>query len=201
VDEKQAIALLKRGDAHGLEVLVHLYQLQALRTACLITGDLALAEDIVQNAFLRAADRIGQFDDQRPFRPWFLRSVVNDAIKAAKRQYRLVSLDDDSAAGAIDLIDPTPLPEELVESAETSQAVWRALCQLPPDQRAAIVLRYYLGMSEDTMAEELHRPAGTVKWWLYTARQRLGKILGSSRLSDLKHPSSPQMDQKSGEKL
>jgi len=69
VDEKQAIALLKCGDPAGLEELVKLYQLRAVRAAALITGDRALAEDIVQSAFIRTADRIGQFDSQRPFGP------------------------------------------------------------------------------------------------------------------------------------
>ncbi|MEA4907472.1 MAG: sigma-70 family RNA polymerase sigma factor [Chloroflexi bacterium] len=178
MDEQQAIAYLKRGDPGGLEVLVELYQLQALRAACLITGDRPLAEDIVQNAFLRAAQRIEQFDDQRPFGPWFLRSVINDALKAVERQKRLLSLEGEGEDEALELVDGTPLPEELVERAETRQALWQALEQLPPRQRAAIVLRYYLGMSEADMAGELDGPAGTVKWWLHSARQRLRRLLG-----------------------
>jgi RNA polymerase sigma-70 factor (ECF subfamily) len=183
VDEKQAIALLKRGDLGGLEVLFHLYQVRAVRAACLVTGDLALAEDIVQNAFIRAGERINQFDSQRPFEPWFLRSVVNDAIKAANRQKRQVPLEDEpDEAGAFDLVDPSPLPEEIIEKEETAQAVWRAMGRLPANQRAAIVLRYYLGMSEDEMTGELRRPAGTIKSYLRAARQRLGELLHLARL-------------------
>ena len=59
---------------------------RAIRAAYLIVRDRALAEDLVQTAFLRAYDRIGQFDPSRPFAPWFLRSVVNDAVKAAMRR-------------------------------------------------------------------------------------------------------------------
>jgi len=177
MDEKQAIARLKRGDPGGLEVLVHLYQLQAVRAAGLILGDRLLAEDIVQSAFIRAGERIGQFDSQRPFGPWFLRSVVHAAIKGANRQKRFTSLDVDENEGNFDLVDPAPLPEELVETQETRQAVQRALDRLPPNQRAAIVMRYYLGMSEAEMTEALHGPAGTVKWWLHAARQRLGRLL------------------------
>ncbi len=200
MNEKQAIALLKQADPAGLEVLVHIYQLQAVRTACLIIGDLPLAEDIVQNAFIRASDRIRQFDDQRPFGPWFLRSVVHDAIKATKRQKRQISLDYENDEVALDLADTTPLPEELVETEETCQAVWQALGQLSPNQRAAIVLRYYLGMSEDEMTEKLHRPAGTIKWWLHAARQRLGKLLHPSRLSDFERSNNSENSSGSGEK-
>jgi RNA polymerase sigma-70 factor, ECF subfamily len=177
LDEKQAIAHLKQGDPRGLEALVYQYQLQALRAACLIVSDPALAEDIVQAAFIRAGERIGQFDSQRPFGPWFLRSVVNDALKAANGRKRFVSLDTLDCEDAPVLTDPAALPEELVEAEETVQAVWRAVSQLPPKQRAAIVLRYYLGLSEDEMTKELHGPQGTIKWWLYAARQRLKKLL------------------------
>jgi RNA polymerase sigma-70 factor, ECF subfamily len=177
LDEKQAIAHLKRGDPRGLEALVYQYQLQALRAACLIVSDQALAEDIVQAAFIRAGERIGQFDSQRPFGPWFLRSVVNDALKAVNGRKRAVSLDAMDCEGAPVLSDPSPLPEELVEAEETVQAVRLAVSQLPPNQRAAIVLRYYLGLSEDEMTEELHGPRGTIKWWLFAARQRLAKLL------------------------
>jgi RNA polymerase sigma-70 factor (ECF subfamily) len=185
MDEKQAISRLKQGDPNGLEALVGLFQLQALRAASLITGDCPLAEDIVQNAFLRAAERIGQFDAERRFGPWFLQIVVNDAIKAAQFQKRRVSLDDEEHGETIGLADPAPLPEKLVETKETRQVVWRALGKLPPDQRAAIVMRYYLGMSEDEMTDELDRPAGTVKWRLHDARRRLEDLLRRS-LDDCK---------------
>ncbi len=184
MDEKQAIALLKHGDMDALEVLVHIYQLKAVRTACLIVGDRALAEDIVQSAFIRAGEKIEQFDPQRPFGPWFLRSVVNDAIKIAKRQKRLVSLDADESEGEFDLTDPAPMPDELIETQQTSQAIWKALDRLPPNQRSAIVLRYYLGMSEDEMVVMMNSPAGTIKYWLYTARQRLKNLLHSVRSAE-----------------
>src|SRR5205085_10233603 len=92
--EDEAIALLKSGDISGLERLVRLYQVQAVRAAYGIVQDRAAAEDIVQSAFLTAFERIGQFDANRPFGPWFLRSVVNLAIKTAHRRQRLVALGD-----------------------------------------------------------------------------------------------------------
>jgi RNA polymerase sigma-70 factor (ECF subfamily) len=180
MDEKQAIACLKQGDPNGLEALVRLHQLRALRAAGLITGDRAAAEDIVQNAFLRAAERIGQFDAERPFGPWFLRIVANDSIKAAQHRKRQVSLDDGERGEPIDLADPAPLPEEIIETGEFRQAVRRALGKLPPAQRAAIVMRYYLGMSEEEMTEEMDSPAGTVKWRLHAARRRLESLLRRS---------------------
>lgn len=184
MDEKQAIARLKQGDLGGLEVLVRTYQLQAIRAACLIVGDLALAEDIVQNAFIRAGERIAQFDAKRPFGPWFLRSIINDAIKAANRQKRQVSLDQSEGEGFLDLIDPGGLPEDQVETKETAQATWWALQKLPPNQRAAIVMRYYLDMREDEMTVALNGPPGTIRWWLHAAHQRLASLLRPLRSSE-----------------
>lgn len=183
MEEQEAIARLKQGDIRGLEVLVRKYQLQATRVAYLITRDRALAEEIVQSAFLRAYERIGQFDSRRPFGPWFLRSVLNEAIKCAGRSRQLVSLDDgededgEQMSLSESLPDPAPGPEELAEEAEVRQVVWEALGKLPPKQRAVIVMRYYLGLSEAEMGEYLGCPSGTVKWRLHAARKRLQKLL------------------------
>ena len=184
MDEKQAIARLKHGDIEALEVLVNLYQLKAVRAACLIVNDRSQAEDIVQSAFIRAYERIEQFDDQRLFGPWFLRSVVNDTIKAANREKRLISLEAEDNEGAPDLADPAPMLEELIETEDISQTIQQALQRLSPNQRSAIVLRYYLGLDENEMAAQMHRPAGTIKYWLHAARQHLRKLLHFIRTSD-----------------
>ena len=78
----QPIEHLQRGDIRGLEALVRLHQVRAIRTAYLVTRKRQLAQDIVQAAFLRAYERIGQLDPHRPLGPWFLTSVLHDAIKA-----------------------------------------------------------------------------------------------------------------------
>ena len=177
----QAVARLKRGDPGGLEALVRRYQVRAMHTAFLIVRDRALAEDVAQAAFINAAEKISQFDDRRPFGPWFLRSVVHAALKAAKRQKRLISLEADPTGVGIPLADwladPAPHPEVLAETEETSRAIWQALGQLSPEQRSAIVLRHFLEMSEAEMMAELQRPSSTVKWWLHTARQKLRVLL------------------------
>jgi len=185
--EQDAIARLKGGDLGGMESLVHRYQLQAIRAAYLIAGDRQVAEDIIQAAFLRAAERIHQFDDRRPFGPWFLRSVVNDAIKAANRQRRQVPLDASDGPDPFEwLTDPTPLPEEQAQAEETRQAVQRALEQLTPGQRAVVVMHYYLDMDQAEMSKRLDSPVGTVKWRLHTARKRLRRLLASLDRSEKK---------------
>lgn len=178
--EHQAIERLKRGDAGGLEPLVRKHQVRAVRAADLIVRDRALAEDIAQDAFVRAYERISRFDAERPFGPWFMRIVVNEAVAVARRRERPLALEegigDDPAAL---LADPEKGPQELAEEAEERRRVWAALGKLPPAQRAAVVQRYYLGMSESEMTEGGAFPPGTIKWRLHAARKSLAKLLGA----------------------
>lgn len=181
MEEEEAILKLRDGDIQGLEVLVNKYQLKAIRAAYLVMHDRAMAEDIVQSAFIRTCDRIDTFDSSRPFGPWFLRCVVNDAIKALNRQKRFLSLDDVEVSSK-HLSHNSPgfsehgLTSRLV-AAETREALWGALAKLPPRQRATIVLRYYLEMSIREIANELDAPEGTIKWRLYAGRKRLKTML------------------------
>jgi RNA polymerase sigma-70 factor (ECF subfamily) len=173
--ERASIARLKEGDIGGLAALVETYQLQAIRTAYLIVRDRPLAEDITQSAFIRAYERIAQFDSNKSFGPWFLRSVANDAIKAVERAYRTQSLDVDVEDGtpATVLLDQAAGPEALLEQAEDASAVWALLGRLPARQRAAMVLRYFDGLSDLEIADQLDTPAATVRWRLFAARAKL----------------------------
>lgn len=179
--EKEAIARLKQGDVSGLEFLVHQYQTEALRTVYIITRDRAMAEDIVQTAFVRAYERIDQFDTQRSFRPWFLRSIINDALKMMCRQHRQISLETTLAKSDFSLrnflVSSDPGPADQAEQANVHQIVWQALGNLSPVQRAAIVQRYYLELSEKEMATIADCAPGTIKWRLHIARKRLYELL------------------------
>ena len=173
--ESDAIARLKGGDIGGLEALVGLYQVRAIRTSYLISYDYALAEDIVQAAFVRAYERIGQLEDSRPFGPWFLRSVVNDTLMALRRRLS-VSLDGAQISEAV-TSDLEPDVAQALEAAETREAVWQAVSRLSPAQRAAVVLRYYLDLSDKEVAARLDVPPGTVRRRLHDARERLRDLL------------------------
>jgi RNA polymerase sigma-70 factor, ECF subfamily len=183
LDEARAIAQLKQGDINGMEVLVKKYEVQAVSAAYFIVRDQKSAEDIVQQAFLQAALKIQQFDEVKPYGPWFLRSVINASLRVADRQKVFVPLekesDGETAKVAVWLLDPHPQPEEMVETEETRQMVWKAMGQLSAEQRAAIIMRHFLEMNEQEMIQTLHRPSTTVRWRLRTARNRLKEILRS----------------------
>lgn len=185
-DEAEAISLLKAGEIAGLEFLVRRHQSQAVHTALLIVRDRKSAEDIVQDAFLKSYRKIANFDQSRLFKPWFLRIVINDSLKWIKRNASAQSLDvlEDEGQRLVAgtwLSDAPMLPEAALDLTELQQHVWQAMAQLTPEQRAVIVLRYFLDASEREMIEELDKPLSTVKWWLFTARRELRTLLQSAR--------------------
>lgn len=187
MDEGRAIARLKRGDIAGLETLVARYQVAAVHAAYLITRDYALAEDIVQSAFIRVYEARHTFDEARPFGPWFYRIVTNDAARATGQRRRFLALDAswDGVQGNGEpgrwSIDPQLGPEALVEATETRQELWAAMEQLSPTQRQAIVLRYFLDLDVSEVAERLNMAGGTAKWHLHTARKRLAGLVQALR--------------------
>ncbi len=193
MDEREAIRRLKEGDADGLRSLVEAHYDRAARAAYLVVRDPGLAEDVTQDAFVRAYDKIHLFDAARPFGPWFMRLVVNEAVEAARKRERrrTVPLDPDGVENLIaHLEDATQGPHELAEEAEDRRRVWAALAKLPPAQRAVIVQRYYLDMTEAEMSGA--SPPGTVKWRLHAARKRLSKLLRPNNppANDQRRPST-----------
>lgn len=183
IDDLQAIQRLKDGDIGGLEILVARYQAKAVRVAFLITHDEALAEDVVQETFVRLYRRIEQFDSTRPFEPYLLRSVANAALNAARKTDRQVSLDGNPER-VEQLLAQAASVESEVEYRQLKQEIIQALSGLEPRQRAVVVQRYYLEMSEKEMAVALDAPPGTVKWLLSAARAKLRDLLGSERSTE-----------------
>jgi RNA polymerase sigma-70 factor (ECF subfamily) len=179
-DDNQAIRCLKNGDISGLEVLVTRYQIKALRAAFLVVHNQQIAEEIVQETFLRVFKRIRRFDENRPFGPYLLRCVVNAALDTTQKESKWEAPDDgvESVEG---LIEQAITVEGQVEFNLLRQDIHQALEKLSPRQRAAIVLRYYLEMNEKEMAESLNTAPGTVKWLLNAGRERLRSLLRIER--------------------
>ena len=182
MDDLQAIQRLKEGDIGGLETLVARHQAKAVRTAFLITHDETLAEDVVQDTFVRIYHRIQHFDPSRPFEPYLLRSVVNAALNVAQKAKHLSMEGDlDQVEG---LLSQAASVESDMEYMQLKQRIVAALAKLEPRQRAVVIQRYYLEMSEKEMAVALDAPPGTIKWLLNTARAKLHDLLGSERRAE-----------------
>lgn len=197
MNEREALEQMQRGNITGLAVLVEQHQVRAVRAAMLITRDKALAEDVVQASFIKAYQKIHQFDLSKPFAAWFMRIVVNAAVEALRKQSRFISFnsaleDELDEADFMDLLADHSAnePEAVLEASEAQARVLAALEQLSPEQRAAVVMRYYLEMSEAEMASALETPNGTIKWRLHEAKRRLkGLLLSNSKTTqvEVKH--------------
>jgi RNA polymerase sigma-70 factor (sigma-E family) len=123
----------------------------ATRLAYLLTGDRAAAEDVAQEAFLRVASRLGGLRDENAFPAYLHRAVVNGARNRARR----LSLERRHAYADTRVEQPPDVG--------TRDELWHALQRLPHRQRAALVCRFYLDLSEAETAERLRCRPGTVK--------------------------------------
>ncbi len=177
-----AIRRLKHGDIGGLETLISCYQVKALRTAFLIVHDQQLAEDIVQDVFIRVHQRIRWFDENRPFEPYLMRSVINLTLNTVVHRSLTVDLDADNENHKMEtLLLHASTIENQVELSQLRDEIHAALLKLPPHQRAVIVQRYYLDMTEKEMAAVNETAQGTIKWWLHIAREQLRTLLSGHR--------------------
>jgi RNA polymerase sigma-70 factor, ECF subfamily len=184
IEDLQSIRRLKRGDIGGLECLIARYQGKALRTAFLVTHNEPMAEDVVQDVFVHFYQRADCFDESRPFEPYLLRSVVNAALNLVEREQKVRSFADEDTSELEELLEQAAPVEEQAEFNTLKWQISEALAKLHPRQRAVIVQRYYLEMSEQEMSEALDSPPGTVKWLLNAARTRLRVLLGSERMAE-----------------
>jgi RNA polymerase sigma-70 factor (ECF subfamily) len=151
-----------RGDEAALAELFRRHWPATHRAAWLVTHDAQAAEDIAQEAFLAALQRLDSFDRQRPFRPWLHRIVVNRAVdfvraRAARREVAAAGLPEPVAHAR------PPLDDDTVA----------ALAGLGPDQRAVVVLRHLLGYTPGQIAGLLDLPRGTVNSRLRRALDEL----------------------------
>ncbi|MCS7207565.1 MAG: sigma-70 family RNA polymerase sigma factor [Dehalococcoidia bacterium] len=173
MDEQEAIRLCQQGDREAFRTLVERYQDILLGTALLMTGDPALAEDLVQEAFLAAWQGMGGFDTRRPLKPWLVRILVNKALNTLRRRGQpAVPLDAATTHSA--LADPT----EVALRRERHHALREALATLPSEHRQALLLRYYTDLTVPEIAHALGWREGTVKSRLHRALAHLREVLG-----------------------
>jgi RNA polymerase sigma factor (sigma-70 family) len=173
----------RNGDQDAYAELVTRYQAIAARTAYVITGTAADAEDVAQDAFVKGYYALDRFRVGAPFRPWLLRIVANEAInrrKAAGRRPTVgLSVVEDRASG-----DTALSPEASALARERRELVLDALRQMREEDRLVIAYRYFFDLSEIEMAEALGVARGTVKSRLSRAIARLRAVIEGGQLHD-----------------
>jgi RNA polymerase sigma-70 factor (ECF subfamily) len=177
LEEPDLIRRARQGDGAAWETLVQAHQESAFRFAFLLLGDAAQAEDVAQEAFIRAFRSLERFDANRLFRPWLLSITAN----LAKNQRRSVSR---YLAALGRLVRETPGSEDGLESGIQnrldSQALWQAVRRLDPNDQQIIYLRYFLDLSVAETSDTLGIAEGTVKSRLHRALSRLRTIIEKS---------------------
>jgi RNA polymerase sigma-70 factor (sigma-E family) len=167
LDAVQAIAPVAAVDVKveaDLDLLYRRHAPAARRFAVMLTGDRTLSEDLVQEAFVRVAARLGGLREPAAFHAYLTRAVANLAKSHFRRQE--VVRRHTRAVAAADLVEQ---PADVA----TSDALLVALRRLPVRQRAVLVLRYYDDLSQEEIAEVLGCPVGTVKSQLSRGLARL----------------------------
>lgn len=156
------------GEANAFGLLVQRHQTGVFHVCYRMLGTPQEAEDLTQETFIRAYERIHTFDRERPFGPWIRTVAVNLCLN--KRQapaHKVVALNDLAEQfAAVEAENPETLT---VQQEEASQ-VHGAIRALPPQYRAVIELRHFQGCSYEEMAEQLGMPLATVKTHLFRAR-------------------------------
>jgi RNA polymerase sigma factor (sigma-70 family) len=170
--ESDLVERARRGDAQAYEALVREHQGIAFRTAYLITGSAADAEESAQDAFVKAYRALGRFRRGAPFRPWVLRIVANEARNRRRSAGRRTALAL-RAAGEAPSGGAAPSPEGVLIAAEEREGLLAAVNRLREDDRLVIGCRYFLGLSEEETASALGVRRGTVKSRLSRALERL----------------------------
>jgi RNA polymerase sigma-70 factor (ECF subfamily) len=181
----EAIALIERarqGDEAAYGELVRDHQEIAFRVAYLITRSAPDAEDVTQEAFLKAWRALGRFRTGAPFRPWLLAIVANEArnrVRARQRRREIPAAMGTTTGTLpiVDPVDPSPSPEESTLTGDDRRRLVAALDRLREEDRLVIGARYLLELSEAETAEALGLARGTVKSRLSRAMARLRTAL------------------------
>ena len=192
--ELTLVQAAKKGDLEAFSDLVKRYDRNVFRIAQHITHNEEDAQDVVQEAFLKAYQNLDQFQGNSKFYTWLVRIAVNEALMKLRRRRtdRTVSIDEDveTEEGSMprEVADWGPNPEQLYGQSELSDILKKTIQGLPPGFRTVFVLRDVEGLSTEETAEMLGLSIPAVKSRLLRARlqlrERLAKYFKSKRGGD-----------------
>jgi RNA polymerase sigma-70 factor (ECF subfamily) len=177
--DEDLMAIVRDGDPRAFEVIFDRHSTVAFSLAYRMCGRRAMAEDIVQEAFLSLWRSGARYDRERgSVRSWVLGAVHNRAVDAFRRESVRPTVDvhDDNIAERLQAEERTDLQ---VEQRDEAQQVRAALVDLPDEQRHVIALAYFGGFTHNQIAELLQLPAGTVKGRMRLGLSKLRLSLGS----------------------
>ncbi len=179
-DDESLIRLITEGQSAALGVLYDRYGRLVFSLAFQVTSDAAVAEEITQEVFLQIWNKATTYQSsQGKVTTWITSVARHRAIDSLRRrgarpEGHQIDFEDSEEP---DLVDPVAV-EEQVEFSQRSKAVRRAIARLPPDQKKALALAFFKGLTHQEIAEQTGEPLGTVKTRIRLAMIKLKQILG-----------------------
>ena len=181
-DDLLLVRRVQSGDKRAFDVLVLRYQGKVLKLVMRYVRDAMEAEDVAQEAFIKAYRALPGFRGDSAFYTWLYRIVINTAkntLVSAKRRPLDYSLDaaDSEQSGLLSRLTDGETPEQLLLSDEIRRTVEAVMSELPDELRTAIVLRELDGLSYEEIASAMDCPVGTVRSRIFRAREAIDKTL------------------------
>jgi RNA polymerase sigma-70 factor (ECF subfamily) len=173
VSLKKITVRIESGDTEAYSVIVHTFEKRVTSFCTALLKDRTAAEEVTQEAFIRAYRYLGSYDVDRPFYPWLARIAFRLAqtYRSRHRSDELpLTAELDTPAGTVNAL------EDLIRN-EQSRALWQEVFDLPAGERAAVVLFYQQELSVRQVAEALGVTSGTIKTFLFRARRHLRQRL------------------------
>ena len=179
--DQEIVERVKAGDTALYEIIMRRYNQRLYRVARAILHDDAEAEDVMQDAYVRAYQNLHQFAGRAPFSAWLTSVAVHEAIRRLHLRNRNLQLDDTEHNGepVMNMVETSPDPEKTASAAELSQLLEQALLGLPEQYRTVVMLRDVeemstsetaaaLDLTEDNVKVRLHRGHAMMRGWLFS---------------------------------
>jgi len=174
VEAAQLVARAKAGDRAAFDDLVRKYRARVYSLALHLTGQASDADDITQDAFLKAYDKLDEFEGRSEFFTWIYRITLHRALNAKRdrKRRRTVSMDDPRLVAAV-AVDAEGDPERATELRDRYRALLEAFDRLTPLLQTTVVLTAIQGLSYKEAAVVLETTEGTIAWRIHEARRRM----------------------------
>jgi len=170
---RAAVGAIRRGDENAFRPLVELYHRRIFGLVLMIVRDYSGAEEVTQDAFVRAYRHLNRYDERRPFYPWLATIAVRHAQTWLKSRARIFRREATPLDDSMDHTSPGDDPLTAIITNERRQMLWRLVAALPLGQRTTVILYYRQEMKVNQIAQVLGVTSGTVKTLLFRARQTL----------------------------
>lgn len=172
--DRSAILAVRGGDREAFSQLVELYQKRLFGLTMMMVRDPSGAEEVTQDAFVRAFTHLDLYDEHRPFYPWIVTIAVRLAQTWLRRRARVTQREGTALDPEFDPAATTD-PLGVLITNESEQRLWRSVAALPSGERTAVFLYYRQEMKVNDVARALGVTSGTVKTLLFRARRKLRK--------------------------